>query len=164
MKVVFEEMRPEHLDQVLKIEEQSFPLPWSANAFYSELQQNSFAYYIVAVVDQVIVGYTGMWIILDEAHITNLAVDPQYRMKGVGRALMLEMIRRGVLMGISKMTLEVRPSNMGARKLYACLGFEEKGIRKCYYSDTNEDAIIMWKHNLRGTAKPLYRGFRALRR
>lgn len=161
MKVTFKEMRLEHLDQVLKIEEQSFPSPWSANAFSSELLQNSFAYYIVAVFNQKVVGYTGMWVILDEAHITNLAVSPEYRMNKIGRALMLEMIRRAVLMGISKMTLEVRPSNRAARNLYTSLGFEEKGLRKRYYSDTNEDAIVMWKYDLAGSRKSLSTGCKA---
>ncbi|BAF58924.1 acetyltransferases [Pelotomaculum thermopropionicum SI] len=91
-----------------------------------------------------------MWLILDEAHITNVAVHPEYRKNNIGRTLMLEMMRRAALMGAVRMTLEVRPSNAAARRLYASLGFEVKGIRRRYYTDTNEDAIIMWKEDLTG--------------
>jgi len=150
LKVTFEEMRPAHLEQVLNIEKKSFPSPWSLDAFRSELLQNRFALYIVALLGEKVVGYAGMWVIIDEAHITNLAVSPAHRTNKIGRALMLEMIRRAVLSGVVRMTLEVRPSNRIARRLYASLGFEEKGTRKRYYTDTGEDAIIMWKNDLAG--------------
>lgn len=114
----------------------------------NELLQNSFAYYVVALKEGKVVGYGGMWIILDEAHITNVAVHPAFRMKHIGRALMLEMMRRALFAGVTRMTLEVRPSNYAARRLYTALGFEERGLRKRYYTDTNEDAIIMWKDDL----------------
>lgn len=148
MVVTFEEMSVEHLDQVLEIEKVSFPTPWSHGAFKGELLQNDFAHYIVAVFDKTVIGYGGMWIILDEAHITNVAVRPDLRGKDIGKALMLEIIRQAVIRGANRMTLEVRPSNNAARRLYHVLGFEERGVRKRYYSDTNEDAIIMWKENL----------------
>ncbi len=148
MTVSFEEMRLEHLSQVEEIEVVSFPTPWSRKAFTYEITQNSFAHYIVAVAGGEVIGYGGMWFILDEAHITNVAVRRDWRMKGVGRALMLEILRRAILMGINSMTLEVRPSNTAARNLYTSLGFKEKGRRKRYYTDTNEDAIIMWKEEL----------------
>ncbi|TEB11473.1 ribosomal protein S18-alanine N-acetyltransferase [Pelotomaculum propionicicum] len=148
MTVSFEEMRLEHLSQVEEIEVVSFPTPWSHKAFAYEITQNSFAHYIVAVAGGEVIGYGGMWFILDEAHITNVAVRRDWRMKGVGRALMLEILRRAILMGINSMTLEVRPSNTAARNLYTSLGFIEKGRRKRYYTDTNEDAIIMWKEGL----------------
>lgn len=150
MNVTFEEMRLEHLDQVVEIEKASFPSPWSRGAFVYEILQNNFAYYIVARAGEKVVGYAGMWLILDEAHITNVAVHPGYRRNNIGRSLMLEMIRRAAVMGINRMTLEVRPSNAAARHLYATLGFKETGVRKCYYTDTNEDAIIMWKDDLAG--------------
>jgi len=158
MDVTFEKMRLEHLNQVVRIEEVSFPSPWSRYAFSCELVQNKFAYYIVAVADERVVGYGGMWQILDEAHITNVAVHPDYRMNNIGRALMLEMIKRAILMGISRMTLEVRPSNAAARRLYDTLGFIERGLRKRYYTDTNEDAIIMWKDDLAGGGQSLPSG------
>lgn len=150
MDVKFEEMRLEHLSQVMEIEKASFPSPWSRYSFVNEVMKNSFAYYIVAVSDKNVVGYAGMWLILDEAHITSVAVHPHHRGNGIGRALMQEMVRRAAMMGINKMTLEVRPSNTAARHLYATLGFIERGVRKGYYADTREDAIIMWKDDISG--------------
>ncbi|MFX4262103.1 ribosomal protein S18-alanine N-acetyltransferase [Pelotomaculum propionicicum] len=160
MSVTFEEMRLEHLDQVLEIEKASFPTPWSRDAFKGEILQNDFARYIVAIYDSAVIGYGGMWIILDEAHITNVAVRPDLRGKSIGKVLMLEIIRQAVMMGANSMTLEVRPSNNAARKLYQGLGFIERGLRKRYYSDTNEDAIIMWKENLPARGFKVYPGGR----
>lgn len=155
MDVKFEEMRLEHLNQVMEIEKASFPSPWSRYSFVNEVMKNSFAYYIVAVSDKNVVGYAGMWLILDEAHITSVAVHPHHRGNGIGRALMQEMVRRAAMMGINKMTLEVRPSNTAARHLYATLGFIERGVRKGYYADTREDAIIMWKDDISGKMQNL---------
>ncbi len=145
-EVHFAPMQEKHLTQVLAIEKNSFSLPWPRQSFVYELQHNNLAYYLVALhgADRV-VGYAGMWIILDEAHITNVAVHPHYRCCKIGTALMLEMIDKALLLGAEKMTLEVRTSNKPARNLYKNLGFMEKGVRKKYYSDTQEDAIIMWK-------------------
>jgi len=140
-------MSPEHLDQVFEIERASYPAPWSRQVFSSEIK-NTFAHYIVAVINEQVAGYGGMWLILEEAQITNVAVHPDYRMNNIGKLLMLELIRRAALMGIFKMTLEVRPSNLVARHLYTALGFVEKGVRKKYYTDNNEDAIIMWKYDV----------------
>ncbi|MDD4169003.1 MAG: ribosomal protein S18-alanine N-acetyltransferase [Desulfotomaculaceae bacterium] len=148
-KVTFCEMCSNHLDRVVEIERSSYAAPWSRQVFFSEIR-NEFAHYIVAMSDEQVVGYSGMWLILDDAQITNIAVHPCYRLNNVGRLLMLEMIKRAVLMGITRMTLEVRPSNLVARHLYTSMGFVEKGVRKRYYSDNNEDAIIMWKYNLAG--------------
>lgn len=144
----FDNMRVEHLEDVLKIEEQCFPTPWSKNAFTHEIEYNNLAHYIVALKDGEIIGYAGMWVILDDAHITNIAVSPLHRGKGYGKCIMREMMRRALLLGASKMTLEVRTSNEPARRLYSSLGFVERGRRKKYYSDTGEDAIIMWKDSL----------------
>ncbi len=154
MSVSFENMRLEHLSQVEEIEKVSFRRPWSYGAFTYAITQNSFAHYIVAVAGNDVIGYGGMWFILDEAHITNVAVRKDCRMKGIGRSLMLEIFRRAILMGINSMTLEVRPSNAAARNLYTSLGFKEKGRRKRYYTDTNEDAIIMWKEGLSKGCQP----------
>ncbi|SFR07270.1 ribosomal-protein-alanine N-acetyltransferase [Desulfoscipio geothermicus DSM 3669] len=148
--IKFDRMQPEHLDQVLVIEKSSFPTPWTRQAFDYEIQINDFAHYIVALQDNRVAGYAGMWIILDEAHITNVAVHKKHRSRGLGKALMLEMIKRSVLLGAERMTLEVRPSNTTARHLYTRLGFAERGLRKKYYTDTEEDAIIMWKDDLVG--------------
>ncbi|SHK67644.1 [SSU ribosomal protein S18P]-alanine acetyltransferase [Desulforamulus aeronauticus DSM 10349] len=138
------EMKLDHIPGVLEIEQVSFPTPWSSQAFTYEITQNNFAHYVVALEDEKVIGYVGMWMVLDEAHITNVAVHPSYRGKKLGLALMVEVMRLAVLRGASRMTLEVRPSNTVARELYKKLGFKEKGLRKRYYTDTNEDAIIMW--------------------
>ncbi|MFZ5633815.1 MAG: ribosomal protein S18-alanine N-acetyltransferase [Bacillota bacterium] len=140
----FSVMLPEHLDQVMDIELRSFPIPWSYSAFLFELAENDFAFYIVALVKGKVAGYAGMWIVLDEAHITNVAVHPGYRGRGIGRELMMELLSRAAVLGAVKVTLEVRVSNQVARNLYESLGFENRGLRRKYYSDNNEDAVIMW--------------------
>jgi len=147
--VRFDNLALQHLDQVLVIEEHSFPTPWPRQTFEFEILYNELAEYIVAVVNHKVVGYGGMWMVLDDAHITNVAVHPAYRDRGVGRGLMLELMRRAVLRGANRMTLEVRPSNRPARHLYKDLGFEERGLRPKYYQDNNEDAVVMWKDGLK---------------
>ncbi|NLJ40411.1 MAG: ribosomal protein S18-alanine N-acetyltransferase [Clostridiales bacterium] len=133
------------LDEVLDIERLCFPTPWSYEAFKSEIGGNHCARYVVAEYEGHIRGYGGMWIILDEAHITNVAVHPDYRGKGIGEALMRALIRTASYLRIEGMTLEVRVSNKIAQNLYEKLGFSGVGVRKGYYSDNDEDALIMWK-------------------
>ncbi|ABO51390.1 [SSU ribosomal protein S18P]-alanine acetyltransferase [Desulforamulus reducens MI-1] len=144
MDFMLAEMTVEHIPGVLQIEQVSFPTPWSQQSFTYEITQNNFAVYLVAIQQEKVIAYAGMWLVLDEAHITNIAVHPDYRGKKIGKALLLEMMRQAVLRGAMRMTLEVRPSNYTARQLYEKVGFKEKGLRKKYYTDTNEDAIIMW--------------------
>lgn len=135
------------IDQVVEIEKQSFPTPWSTFAFTCEILDNNFANYLVLTPENdrsCIIGYGGMWIILDESHVTNIAISPSYRGKGLGEYLLRQMIVTALAKGAEKMTLEVRVSNTNAQKLYKRLGFEAAGIRKGYYVDNNEDAIIMW--------------------
>ncbi len=147
--ITFAQMQFNHLDQVMQIEKVSFPTPWSKNSFDYELRNNEFAHYIVALAEnREVVGYAGMWVVLDEAHVTNIAVHQDYRGHSLGMALMLQLIQWATVLGVQRVTLEVRPSNTPARALYARLGFLEYGRRKNYYSDTNEDAIIMWKNDL----------------
>lgn len=140
----FKPMEEKHLDQLMDIETRSFLSPWTRSAYLYELTNNDFAHYIIVSKGDQILGYAGMWIILDESHVTTLAVHPNYRRRGLGRMIMLEMMRRSIPLGATRITLEVRDSNLAARHLYASLGFVEKGLRKKYYADTNEDAIIMW--------------------
>lgn len=141
-------MRLEHIDGILRVEKRSFKTPWSRFAFICELRDNQFAHYLVALDDDRVIGYAGMWLILNEAHITNVAVDPDYRGLKVGETLMRCLINIAREKKAERMTLEVRPSNDVARNLYKKLGFVELGIRKGYYSDTGEDAIIMWKQDI----------------
>lgn len=132
------------MDEICELENLSFTIPWSRESFLHELTRNAFAKYTVADVNGIARGYCGMWIVLDEAHITNVAVHPDWRGKSLGEGLMCEMMGLARKAGAEKMTLEVRMSNRVARKLYEKLGFHEEGIRKGYYSDNMEDAIIMW--------------------
>ncbi|WP_031517927.1 ribosomal protein S18-alanine N-acetyltransferase [Desulfofalx alkaliphila] len=141
-------MKLEHLPGVLVIEELSFSTPWSHHAFSYEILHNNFSCYLVALIGQRVIGYAGMWLVLDEAHVTNIAVHPDFRNKKVGRGLMLNLLAHAVAKGATRMTLEVRPSNTRALSLYKGLGFKRKGIRKKYYTDNDEDAIIMWKEDL----------------
>ena len=148
LNVAIREMTLQDLDGVLAIESQSYPTPWSRRAFESELRDNVYAHYFVTEYEDQIVGYFGMWIILDEAHITNIAVSPKMRRQGIGEKMLRFAFEKARELGASKMTLEVRVSNHQAQNLYRKLGFVERGIRKGYYTDTNEDALIMWKEDI----------------
>jgi ribosomal-protein-alanine acetyltransferase len=138
----------EHIDSVLKIDALSFPTPWSRESFERELEINKFARYVVAKQDGIVMGYAGMWLILDEGHITNIAVHPEYRGIGAGNLLLEALIEICRIDSINSLTLEVRKSNLVAQNLYKKYGFLEQGIRKGYYGDNKEDAVIMWKHNV----------------
>ncbi|MHB8170576.1 MAG: ribosomal protein S18-alanine N-acetyltransferase [Thermincolia bacterium] len=138
----------EHLDEILTIEAVSFSTPWSRQSFIHELSDNVLASYVVALDGDKVAGYAGMWIIIDEAHLTNVAVHPDYRGRGIGVGLLEELLNRAVKLGADRMTLEVRESNQAARHLYTRMGFRPMGLRKGYYSDTKEDAILMWKEDM----------------
>jgi [ribosomal protein S18]-alanine N-acetyltransferase len=144
IELEFRFMTVEDIGAVTELERLSFTTPWPRDAFENELTKNQNARYVVALHENKVISYCGMWIILDEAHITNVAVHPSYRGQKIGVRMMQEMMDAAVMFGAKSMTLEVRPSNMVARNMYVKLGFEEHGVRKRYYSDNNEDAIIMW--------------------
>jgi len=131
------------IDSVLTVEEQSFTLPWSRAGFVAEMK-NELAHYLVMVDRGKIIGYAGMWIIVDEAHVTNVAILAEYRGQKLGEKLMSALIEHAKNRGALCMTLEVRTSNRVALGLYAKFGFAARGIRRNYYSDTQEDALIMW--------------------
>jgi len=134
----------DHIDDIIAIENLSFSIPWSKKTFWDELKNNEFAIYLSAKVEDKVVGYAGMWKIVDEGHITNIAVHPKYRQMGVGSKLLEALMKRANTEGITKMTLEVRRNNKAARHLYEKYGFTVYGIRKEYYADNGEDALIMW--------------------
>jgi len=142
--IVFRPMKLSDLPVIMEVEQASFPTPWPRQAFYNELIHNRFARYSVIQVNGRVVGYCGLWLLLDEAHITNIAIHPDYRGQGLGEALLSYMMQRAKEWGAGKMTLEVRVSNTIAQRLYKKLGFEPSGIRPRYYTDNQEDAIIMW--------------------
>jgi len=133
------------IDDVLEIEKLSFTTPWTRQAFESEIKNNLLSKYIVAEGEGIILGYAGMWMIMDEIHITNVAVHPDYRGQGIGNGLIEAIINLCIERNMRAITLEVRVSNHVAKSLYKKYGFIEAGIRRGYYSDTKEDAIIMWK-------------------
>jgi [ribosomal protein S18]-alanine N-acetyltransferase len=140
----FRYMREEDIDQVLEVELASFATPWSRDAFYNELTNNQFATYIVLEENDKIIGYCGVWIVVDEAHVTNIAILPDYRGKKLGQILMSKLIEVAIEKGAKSMTLEVRVTNDPALALYRKFGFQNGGIRKNYYSDNQEDALVMW--------------------
>lgn len=142
--IAFRPMELADIDQVFEIETASFATPWSKEAFYNELTKNRFAVYTLLEVDETIAGYCGVWIIVDEAHITNIALLPEYRGRKLGEALLKKVMETARDMGAKTLTLEVRVSNTVARSLYRKQGFQEGAIRKQYYTDNLEDAIVMW--------------------
>jgi [ribosomal protein S18]-alanine N-acetyltransferase len=142
--ITFRNMTVDDLDQVMEVEVNSFTIPWSREAFFNELTKNQFAQYLIVEVDQKVVGYCGVWIIIDEAHITNIALLPEYRGMKLGEALMAKVMELAREMGALRVTLEVRVSNERAQNLYRKFGFEEGAIRKQYYTDNMEDALVMW--------------------
>ncbi len=148
-RVRTEPMRTSDLQRVREIEEASFSLPWPRDAYRAEIEDNRVAHYIVARDEESrLVGFAGMWVIFDEAHITTLAVDPFRRRQGVGERLLLALVELATGRGARWMTLEVRPSNAAALALYRKFGFRDVAVRRRYYSDNGEDALIMWSGNL----------------
>jgi ribosomal-protein-alanine N-acetyltransferase len=120
--------------------------PWSYGAFYNEIVENSDkALYLVALVDGKVIGYMGVWKVLDEGQITNVAVDPEYRRRHVAESLIEEMVRRTAEEGVTSWTLEARVDNEPAIRLYEKMGFRGEGIRPKYYEYDGTDALIMWK-------------------
>lgn len=138
------------LQDVLAIERASFSTTWPSDSFYNELHTNKLAHYYVGRVDGKIVGYGGIWVIFEDSHVTTIAVDPQYRGMRYGERLLLFLLDQAIERGASWMTLEVRESNAGAQQLYRKYGFTTVTTRKGYYSDNNENALVMWAGNLKG--------------
>lgn len=142
--LVFRSMTLEDIEAVCQIEQESFTTPWSARAFYMELTNNQFAHYMIMEVDGEIAGYAGMWIIVDEAHMTNIALKEKFRGQKLGERLLTELQKTAAFLGAKRMTLEVRVTNHIAQNLYRKKGFKTVGVRKGYYTDNQEDALIMW--------------------
>lgn len=147
---VIRPMERKDVSRVHEIECTCFRSPWSRLALMGELR-NEVAHYLVMEVDGVICGYGGMWLLFEEAHVTNVAIMPEYRQTGRGRRLMIAMMHHAVKRGAEKMTLEVRESNTVAQQLYARIDFQQNGFRAGYYSDTGEGAMILWNENIQET-------------
>jgi ribosomal-protein-alanine N-acetyltransferase len=136
-------MAVEDLPAVHAIERASFTTPWPPHAYRSEIETNRLASYLVARADGQVVGYGGVWLMVDEAHITTFAVHPDWRRRGIGDRLLLALLDVALERGAREATLEVRLSNVPARRLYEKFGFRPVGLRAHYYTDDNEDALIM---------------------
>ena len=142
-ETVIRRMNREDLDAVTAIEEATFTIPWSRESFRQELERNVAARYLVAETNGRVVGYAGAWVILDESHITNIAVLEAFRGRGIGKQLTKALLQYLSNLGASYATLEVRVSNERAQGLYRRLGFVSVGKRKRYYEDNGEDAYLM---------------------
>lgn len=142
----------EDLPAVHAIEKASFAVPWPNDAYRSELTTNRLASYVVARTDDAVIGFAGLWVMVDEAHVTTFAVDPRWRRHGVGELLLLALFDIAVTRRAREATLEVRLSNVPARRLYEKYGFRPVGIRPRYYSDNGEDALIMTTEALESSA------------
>lgn len=144
-------MRRRHLRAVLRIETQVYPRPWSLSLFVSELALRSTRVYYVARVDGVVVGYAGVMLAGEDAHLTTIAVEPSWHRHGIGTRLLLYATRVARERGARHLTLEVRVGNAPAQALYRRFGFHPAGIRKGYYVETNEDALVMWAEDIDST-------------
>lgn len=154
-------MTASDIADVLRIEKSSFTTTWPSDAFYNELTTNRLAHYYVGRVGGKLVAYGGIWVIFEDSHVTTIAVDPAFRGNKYGEVMLLRLIEEAIERGAAWMTLEVRESNVTAQQLYRKYGFTTVTTRKGYYSDNNENALVMWAGNLKGD---LYRTrLRALR-
>jgi ribosomal-protein-alanine N-acetyltransferase len=141
-------MRRRHLRSVLKIESQVYARPWSLSLFVSEMALRTSRAYYVARVNGVLCGYGGLMVTEDDGHITTLAVDPAWHRNKIGTRLLLILAREAIRRGAANLTLEVRVGNHAAQEMYRRFGFRPAGIRKNYYVETNEDALVMWAHDV----------------
>ncbi len=141
-------MRLSDVDDVQEIEKGCFSVPWTRDAFIHEITENLCARYLVAELSGRVIAYAGMWFVLDEAHVTNIAVHPEHRGHGYGEMVTRALMQLASDNGMSWMTLEVRRSNAAAQSLYHKVGFFDVGYRKRYYDDNKEDALIMACENL----------------
>ncbi len=143
----FEALHEAHLPTILTIENEVNGSPWSERSFRNEID-HPHGLFRVALEGGEVVGYGGVWLVIDEAHITNVAVAPGFQRQGIGRRLMLELLKAARDKGMACATLEVRAGNSPALHLYETLGFERTALRRGYYPDNKEDAVVMWRHRL----------------
>ncbi|MCE5198635.1 MAG: ribosomal protein S18-alanine N-acetyltransferase [Armatimonadota bacterium] len=143
MPVEMREMRREDIPRVMEIERECFPTPWHESAYITELANRS-AYYVVACKDGRITGFAGMWIIMDEAHITTIGVARDSRGEKIGERLLVGLLEEAIYRGAKRATLEVRQSNEVAQNLYRKYEFAPAAIRRGYYTDNHENAVVMW--------------------
>lgn len=143
--IIIRRMTEADLGQATELELRCFSVPWTRGMLEEELA-NEHALYLVAAVGEQVLGYAGAWLVFEEGHITNIAVDPDVRRKGIGRLLLTALLEGMQGGGVTSATLEVRRGNTAAITLYASFGFTAEGMRRGYYPDNQEDALIMWSH------------------
>lgn len=148
--VVVTPMRRRHLRQVLRIDHAVYPRPWSLGLYLGELSTTDGRSYVVARQGTHVVGYAGLLVIVGDAHVTTVAVAPSRQRQGLATRMLLVLLRDAVVLGAERVTLEVRASNRGAQRLYSRFGFAPAGVRKAYYVDNREDAVIMWADDVQG--------------
>ena len=148
-EIIISKMQADDIEKVVEIEAEAYgEHHWSKSAFYDEMQNNLAKYYVAKTSDGKLVGYAGTWHIIDEGHITTIAVKNAYRRNHIGEAIIIKILEDCYNAGIKYLTLEVRVSNEPAIALYTKYGFNSLGTRKGYYQDNNEDALIMWTENI----------------
>jgi ribosomal-protein-alanine N-acetyltransferase len=147
-QVALSAMRRRHVRDVLGIERIVYPRPWSAALFFSELAQRTSRYYLVAHHGRTLVGYGGLMCHLDEGHITTLAVRPEFQHRKVGSKILFALVEEARSRPVRSLALEVRVANWPAQRLYSWFGFRPVGVRKNYYAETGEDALVMWIDDL----------------
>ena len=140
-------MTVDDIAQVAEIERQIFSIPWSEKAFRDSMESDN-TIYIVAKENDNVAGYAGMYLSFEEGNITNVAVNPLSRRKGIGEKIVRDILNRAYEKGVRDVFLEVRETNSVAIALYEKIGFKEEGIRKNFYDKPRENALIMWRHNL----------------
>ena len=142
-------MNESHINDVYELSKECFSIPWSLDAISNELE-NTLAHYVVAedLSTNKVIGFVGVWIIVGDGNITNIAVNPNYRNKSIASNLLINLFELCKNNNCSDITLEVRASNISAQNLYSKFGFIQEGLRKRYYEDNNEDAIILWKRDI----------------
>ena len=163
-KLKIDTMEVADLDDVMEIEHASFSLPWSRWMFEKELMDRKHSQFFVARSGDEIAGYIGFWLVLEEVHIVTIAVRSDYRRRGIGSILMLEALNEALRLGAERATLEVRVTNLPAQDLYKKLGFITVAIRKRFYSDTGEDAYVMWLYNLKSKIREIRKQVREMLR
>jgi [ribosomal protein S18]-alanine N-acetyltransferase len=148
LEVVVTSMRRRHLRGVLRIEHRVYPRPWSLGLYMSELALPSTRVYLVARIGTNVIGYAGLMTVGEDGHITTVAVDPQWHRRAVGTRLLLALLDQARARGVQNVTLEVRMSNAVAQTMYRRFGFAPAGVRRGYYVDNAEDAMVMWAHGI----------------
>lgn len=143
-ELIIRKMLVTDIDAVIKVEKASFTTPWPKDVFFQEITYNEYAHYFVVELDKEVIGYAGLWLVIDDTQITNIAIIPNYRGYKFGEKLFQYAFQYAVQMGTKRLSLEVRASNIPAQRMYRKFGLVPGGIRKKYYEDNQEDAIVMW--------------------